>query len=66
MTRDLTWQCDGANCEHETSVRHERGTGVFCGEHAEVRCRNAFDRAAEEREQAAAIELARRTVPQDE
>lgn len=65
-TLELTWICDERNCEHETSVRHVRGSGVYCPECAAKRVRNSFDSEAEERDQQSATANARREVPQSD
>lgn len=59
METDLTYQCDGDTCEHETDVLHDRGSGVFCAECAARRVRLAFDPAAEADDQAEVREAQR-------
>ena len=61
---DYTYQCDGANCEHEVSVRHERGAGIFCEECSRRRIHLAFVPAAEVAEQERERNEQIRRVPQ--
>jgi hypothetical protein len=61
---DYTWQCDGYRCERETTVRHERGAGVYCEACAKDRIRYSFGIVIERKEQEETRDNQRAVVPQ--
>ena len=59
-----TWQCDNGNCERETSIRHERYSGVFCERCAQNRVLVSYDPEMERREQVQVSDHQRSIVEQ--
>lgn len=63
--KDLTWLCDSGSCEHETDVKHERGSGVLCAECRAKSIKYAFEPEQKEGELGAIKSEQSRRVQQD-